>query len=132
MADVVEFRIDGPMMTKGTAAWSERAAALVRESQRRLSETVSGSDQVSELRGWLLANKRLGLKVEFHLSSLRVAKSDLDNLLNAIFNTLVEAAGFTRPSRKPIPQTKDALFWRVEAEKVCDEHEHTLVTVYLL
>ena len=129
MADVLEFRIDGPMMTAGAGAWGGVGAANVKLSQERLTSAIAQSENVTQLREWLARGQRLGVKVEFHLASRRAKASDLDNLLHAMFNTLVEAAGFNRPPRKPIPQTKDALFWQVEGEKVLDANEHTVIRI---
>lgn len=131
MTDALEFRIEGPMITHGTGAWGADEAARVADSQAKIAEAVHGPDKVL-FHGWLESRTKLGLEVEFHLNSRRVAASDLDNLLNALFNTLVEAAGFVRPKGKPIPQTKDALFWHVDADKVPDEEEHTVVRVWPL
>ena len=129
MADVLEFRIDGPMMTAGSAAWGGVGAANVKLSQERLTSAIAQSENVTQLREWLARGQRLGVKVEFHLGAQRVTHSDLDNLLHAVFNTMVEAAGFSRPPGKPVPQTKDALFWQVEAEKVLDANEHTVIRI---
>ena len=40
VADEVQVRIDGPMMTGGTAAWGAREAERVKASQQRLSDAV--------------------------------------------------------------------------------------------
>jgi len=44
-------------------------------------------------------------------------------------NPLVEGACGSRPAGKPIPQTKDALFWQVNAfkVKVDDEKDEKIV-----
>lgn len=42
---------------------------------------------------------------------------------------LVEGACGPRPAGKPIPQTQDALFWKVEVAKLSSEDEKTIVRI---
>ncbi len=127
----ISFTVRGPMMTAGAGAWGGVGAERVRASQSELTGTVADPKVAIPLRDWLAQGRRLSVSVRFHLSPRRAAQSDLDNLLNAMFNTIVEAAGFARPPGKPIPQTKDALFWSVEAEKVQDAEEYTEVRIWV-
>ena len=106
--------------TKGNVYFYERAILLLP------SETCDGREQ---LRQWLETRTKLVLTVTFFLSPQRAAKSDMDSLLGDLFNPLVEGACGPRPAGKPIPQTKDALFWEVHASKISDSNERTEVTI---
>ena len=61
--------------------------------------------------------------MEFHLKSQRFHQSDLDSLFSDLLNPLVEGACGPRPRGKPIPQTKDRLFWEATLLKVKDQKE---------
>lgn len=123
--------IPGPLITFKSAAWNARQKELYLESQEAIRAAVQQSQHCSILREWLVNRTRLRIDVEFHLKPLRASKADLDSMLGDLFNPLVEGASGSRPARKPIPQTKDSLFWEACAIKcTCQEPaERTIVKI---
>jgi len=89
---------------------------------------VQSHPQKEDLQKWLENRMRLSITVEFHLKSQRL-QSDLDNLFSDLLNPLVEGACGPRPAGKPIPQTKDALFWKATLLKVKDDFEQTFIKI---
>jgi hypothetical protein len=130
----LEVVVDIPsaVISSKSVAWGGRSPELFQASQEAIRYAVQSSMQREQLRLWLESRTRLALSVEFHLSKQRACASDLDSLLSDLFNPLVEGACGPRPAGKPIPQTKDALFWSVEARKIESVEERTLVRISLL
>jgi hypothetical protein len=102
----IEVEVHQPMITYGAGQW--RGPEAHEESGEKLS-----------------------LYVEFHLSPKRAVKCDLDNLLQLIYNPLVEGACGDRAKGMPSPQTKDRLFWSVHAIKLVNKEEGAKIVVDL-
>ncbi|MBA7621598.1 hypothetical protein ES703_28962 [subsurface metagenome] len=117
-----------PMITIGTAAWGKTERELYKASQEAIRFAVQSHPQKEDLQKWLENRMRLSITVEFHLKSQRL-QSDLDNLFSDLLNPLVEGACGPRPAGKPIPQTKDALFWKATLLKVKDDFEQTFIKI---
>jgi hypothetical protein len=120
------------VVTAKAVAWGGKAPELFLASQEAIRHAVQTSSHRQQLQAWLESRTRLSLYVEFHLSKQRAGMTDLDSLLADLFNPLVEGACGPRAAGKPIPQTKDALFWRVEASKVVGDEEKTIVRIRAL
>jgi hypothetical protein len=125
----IEILVESPMITLKSVSWGPKNKEQFRSSQEAIRHAVQNHPQRDVLKEWLTANKHLTVTTEFHLAGQRAHKSDLDSLLSELFNPLVEGACGPRPKGKPIPQTKDALFWEAHAKKVMDDHEHTIVHI---
>lgn len=123
----IQIVVLGPLVTKGSAAWG--CNDRYHSSQEDVRRTVENHPECQCLKDWLDSGTRLALSIEFHLRSQLAKPSDLDNLLSALFNPLVEGACGSRAAGKPIPQTKDALFWQVHASKVVDPEERTVISI---
>ena len=127
---MVEIIVPHPMITIGTAAWGKMERELYRASQEAIRFAVQAHPQKEDLQRWLENRIALSITIEFHLKSQRF-QSDLDNLFSDLLNPLVEGACGPRPAGKPIPQTKDALFWKAILLKVKDDLEQTLIKIEL-
>ena len=125
---MMEIIVPHPMITIGTAAWGKMERELYKASQEAIRFEVQTHPQKEELQRWLENRIALSITVEFHLKGQRF-QSDLDNLFSDLLNPLVEGACGPRPAGKPIPQTKDALFWKATLLKVKDDSEHTLIKI---
>lgn len=125
------FTIPCAMITSKSVAWGGKAPELLQSCQEAIRYAVSPdrSENGKMLKEWLENRIKLSLTVEFHLSKKRVSQADIDSLLADLFNPLVEGACGPRPGGKPVPQTKDALFWNVDARKVPDDNECTIVSI---
>ena len=124
----MEIIIPHPMITSGAAAWGKVEKELYKASQEAIRFAVQSHPQKEDLRGWLENRTTLSITVEFHLKGQR-QQSDLDNLFSDLLNPLVEGACGPRPAGKPIPQTKDALFWKATLLKVKDDFERTFIKI---
>ena len=129
----VTITIPGPLVTFKSAAWGPREKELYLESQEAIRAAVQQSPYCRVFKEWLTNRKKLVIYVEFNLKPLRASNVDLDSLLGDLFNPLVEGACGPRPAQKPIPQTKDSLFWECHAAKhSCPEtEERTVVRIRL-
>jgi hypothetical protein len=127
----VEIIIPCGVTTSKSVAWGGKNPELFQASQEAIRYAVLTSPHCTQLQGWLENRIKLSLEVEFYLSKRRVSGTDIDSLLSDLFNPLVEGACGPRAAGKPIPQTKDALFWRVSATKVELEDEQTIVRINL-
>lgn len=125
----IDILIPCGLVTMKTVAWGGKAPELFKASQEAIRHAVQASSHRQQLQAWLESRTRLSLYVEFHMSKQRAITTDLDSLLADLFNPLVEGACGPRPAGKPIPQTKDALFWRVEASKFTSEEEKTILRI---
>ena len=124
----IQIIVPYPMITIGTAAWGKAERELYKASQEAIRFAVQSHPQKEDLQNWLENRTRLSITVEFHLKSRRL-QSDLDNLFSDLLNPLVEGACGPRPAGKPIPQTKDALFWKATLLKVKDEAEKVVIEI---
>jgi len=125
----IEIVIPRGMITMKSVAWGGKAPEEFRSSQEAIRHAVQTSESSAQLKQWLESRTRLHLSAEFHLSKQRASKTDMDSLLSDLFNPLVEGACGPRPAGKPIPQTKDALFWEVVARKIESEDEKTALKI---
>ena len=125
---MVEIIVPHPMITIGAAAWGKVEKELYKASQEAIRFAVQSHPQKEDLRRWLENRILLSITVEFHLKSQRL-QSDLDNLFSDLLNPLVEGACGPRPAGKPIPQTKDALFWKATLLKVKDDFEQIFIKI---
>jgi len=127
----VTITIYGPLITFKSAAWGAGRKELYLESQEAIRATVQQSQYCRMLREWLENRVKLAIDVEFHLKALRAANADLDSMLGDLFNPLVEGACGPRPAQKPVPQTKDSLFWECHATKhrCVEPEERTVVRI---
>ncbi|MBA7650495.1 hypothetical protein ES703_58301 [subsurface metagenome] len=125
----IEILVPYAMITSKSAAWGWKERDLFRASQEAIRHAVQGSPHMTQLKEWLESRTKLNLIVEFHMKPQRVHLSDLDSLLSDLLNPIVEGACGPRPAGKPIPQTKDALFWRAEIKKVADADEKVIIKV---
>ena len=134
MAEEVTIIIPGPLITFKSAAWGAKQKEQYLESQQAIRAAVRESPNREVLKEWLTNRVKLVIDAEFYLKPLRATNTDLDSLLGDLFNPLVEGACGPRPAQKPIPQTKDALFWECHAAKhTCDEQEErTIIKIYTL
>lgn len=128
----IEIIVKQPMVTFKTAQWGRENKELFFASQEAIRHAVQNSSNKEQLKEWLDLRKKLSLEIEFHLKPQRADKSDLDSLLADLFNPLVEGACGPRAAGKPIPQTKDALFWKVTAIKVKNEDEKIIIRIAIL
>ena len=130
-AEALEFEIRGPQVTYKSAAWGHKEWEVHEVCQRAIREAVRDSPDAVRLREWLGEKRRLSLSVEFYLGPHRAAQSDLDSLISSLMNPLVEGAAGSLPKGKPIPQTRDALFWHValRKHKVSDEEQKIVIRV---
>ena len=124
----MEIIVRHPMITSGAVAWGGVAKELYLASQEAIRYAVQIHPQKEDLRRWLENRKHLSIMVEFHLKAQR-QQSDLDNPFSALLNPLVEGACGPRSVGKPIPQTKDALFWKATLLKVKDAVEHIFIKI---
>lgn len=118
--------------TLKSVAWGGKAKDLFHASQEAIRYEVQNHPHCQLFQEWLESRKKLQLTVDFYLNKQRASRTDLDSLLSDLFNPLVEGACGPRAAGKPIPQTKDALFWRVIAAKIEHEEEKTVVQVELI
>ena len=125
----IEVTIPGGLATIKSAAWGAKQQERYRQSQEEFRYAIQNWDKRDQLKEWLESRTKLSLSVEFHLSKQRAAQSDIDSLLPELFNPLVEGACGPRPPKKPVPQTKDALFWHVTASKIAAEEEKTVIRI---
>jgi len=125
----IEIVVPHSMITSKSAAWGGQAPELFKASQEAIRYAVQNCPHVDQLKEWLESRTKLALSVEFHLKTQRVHHSDLDSLLSDLLNPIVEGACGPRPGGKPIPQTKDALFWRAEIAKVENNDEKVIITI---
>lgn len=127
----VNITIHGPLITFKSAAWGAGQKELYLESQEAIRATVQQSQYCKVLKEWLENRVKLAIDVEFHLRPLRATNADLDSMLGDLFNPLVEGACGPRPAHKPVPQTKDSLFWECHATKhqCVEPEERTVVRI---
>lgn len=125
----IEITVPHSMTTSKSVAWGGKGRELFKASQEATRYAVQNCPEVDQLKEWLESRTRLALSVEFHLNTQRVHRSDLDSLLSDLLNPIVEGACGPRPAGKPIPQTKDALFWRAEITKVENNDEKVVVRI---
>lgn len=125
----LEIIVPCGLVTSKSVAWNGKARELHHASQEAIRHAVQTSPHRQQLREWLDSRTKLQLVVEFHLSKQRVSLTDVDSLLSDLLNPLVEGACGPRPGGKPVPQTKDALFWRVTASKVKQEEEKIVLHI---
>lgn len=123
----IEITVHHPMITSKSVAWGERNKELFSASQEAIRYAVQNHQQKEILQNWLVNRKPLRIKVEFHLKPRRFHQSDLDSLFSDLLNPLVEGACGPRPRGKPIPQTKDRLFWEATLSKVKAEDEEKIL-----
>lgn len=117
------------MITSKSAAWDRKRPEPFKASQEAIRHAVQDSPHSTQLKQWLQSETKLALGVEFHLEAKRVHRSDLDSLLSDLLNPIVEGVCGRRPPGKPIPQMKDALFWRAEITKVENNEEKVIITI---
>ena len=125
----MEITVQHPMITLKSVAWGEPNRELFKACQEAIRSAVQTAPERDTLRNWLESRTKLALNVEFHLKSERVRASDIDSLLSDLLNPIVEGACGPRPEGKPIPQTKDALFWKTTISKVQDENEKIFIRI---
>jgi len=125
----VDIEIPCGMVTSKSVAWGGKNPELFKASQEAIRHSVQTNPGKDRLREWLENRRHLSLKVVFHLKRNRVHQCDLDSLLSDLLNPLVEGACGPRPQGRPIPQTKDALFWHVEARKTKDDNEKVVISI---
>jgi hypothetical protein len=125
----IEFEIHHPMITYGAGQW--RGPEEHDECVEAIKTAVRKSPYKKQFQRWLESGEKLSLYVEFHLSPKRAVKCDLDNLLQLIYNPLVEGACGDRAKGMPSPQTKDRLFWSVHAIKLVNKEEGAKIVVDL-
>lgn len=129
--DEIIITIPAPLITFKSAAWGGGQKELFRASQEAIRSAVQQSPHCHILRDWLTNRIRLKIDVDFSLKPQRAASADLDSMLGDLFNPLVEGACGPRTAQKPIPQTKDSLFWECHVtKKSCPElEEKTIVKI---
>lgn len=125
----IQIIVPHAMITSKAVAWSGQAPEFFKASQEAIRQAVQDSSRRTQLKQWLESGTKLALGVEFHLKEKRVHPSDLDSLLSDLLNPLVEGACGPRPAGKPIPQPKDALFWRAEITKVKNNEEKVVIRI---
>ncbi len=125
----IEIIVRHAMITSKSVAWGGERSELFSASQEAIRYAIQTHPKRNELKEWLESGKKLSMTVEFHLRSERARTSDIDSLLTDLLNPLVEGACGPRPAGKPIPQTKDALFWRINAIKVVNEEEKVIIKI---
>ena len=125
----VQIIVPYAMITSKSVAWGGKAPELFKAAQEAIRYAVQNSPDRDQLEQWLDSRTRLALGVEFHLADQRARQSDLDSLLADLLNPLVEGACGPRPKGRPIPQTKDALFWQINANKVQDSEEKIVINI---
>ncbi len=124
----IQILIPHPMITAKSVAWGAREKESFKASQEAIRFAVQNHTQREELRTWLENRTPLRIDVEFHLKPQRF-QSDLDSLFSDLLNPVVEGACGPRAAGKPIPQTKDALFWKATLSKVKDEAEKVVIEI---
>ncbi len=117
------------MITSKSVAWGGKKPELFKASQEAIRHATQNSPHRNQLKQWLESRTKLTLTVRFHPTNQRAHKSDLDSLLADLLNPIVEGACGPRPAGKPIPQTKDALFWQINATKVQDNEEKVIINI---
>lgn len=125
----IEIIVPAGMVTSKSVAWGGKARDLFKASQEAIRCAMQNCAQRQKLRVWLESREKLNLYVEFHLKTQSVHHVDLDSMLSDLLNPIVEGACGPRPSGKPIPQTKDALFWRAEMKKIPSPDEKILIRI---
>ena len=125
----IEIVVPCGLVTSKSVAWGGLARELHLASLEAIRHAVRTSSDSEVLRSWLECRTKLSLDVEFQLAAKRVANTDLDSLLSDLLNPLVEGACGPRPAGKPIPQTKDALFWHVSMRKARNEDEKIILRI---
>lgn len=128
----IEIKVPDAIITSKAAAWGGVGPEFYKSSQEAIRYAVKHCPQVNQLKEWLESRTKLALSVEFHLKPRRVHQSDLDSMLSDLLNPIVEGACGPRPGGKPIPQTKDALFWKAEITKIKDNNEKTIIKIKTL
>ena len=125
----IKIEVPQAMITSKSVAWSGQAPELFKASQEAIRYAVQNSPYVNQLKEWLESRTKLHLNIEFHLGKHRIHPTDLDSLLSDLLNPLVEGACGPREAGKPIPQTKDALFWQTEIIKIQDDDEKVILKI---
>lgn len=125
----IEIVVPYAMVTLKAAAWGSQQREHFKASQEAIRHAVQSSPHVTQLKEWLDTRTKLNLTVQFHLKPQRVHNSDLDSLLSDLLNPIVEGACGPRLAGQPIPQTKDALFWRAYLSKVKDKDEKVIIKI---
>ncbi len=128
----IEIEIKCPMITMKSVAWGPEQKENFKSSQEAIRHAVQHSVNKDVLRNWLEGRTHLRIEVNFYLSSRRASMSDIDSLLSDLFNPLVEGACGARLEGKPIPQTKDSLFWECITKKIKiknDNDEKTIIKI---
>jgi hypothetical protein len=128
----LEIIIPAGMTTSKAVACGGKAPELHKASLEAVRFAVSNSPHRAQLQQWLESRTKLRLEVEFYMKKDRVALTDIDSLLSDLMNPMVEGACGPREAGKPVPQTKDALFWQVNASKVEAEDEQIVLRINLL
>ena len=125
----IEITINSSMITSKSVAWGGKNPEFFRASQEAIREAVQNNPNKEQLKQWLEDRRKLSMIVEFHLSNQRVHLTDIDSLLADLLNPLVEGACGSRFAGKPIPQTKDALFWQIHATKINSDEEKVIIKI---
>jgi hypothetical protein len=128
-ASEIEIVVECGLVTSKSVAFGGCKPELHKASLEAIRDAVQKSPHRQTLRAWLESRKKLSMDVDFLLESNRASACDLDSLLSDLLNPLVEGACGPRPKGKPIPQTKDALFWRVCARKVQAMDEQIVIRI---
>lgn len=125
----IEIVVPCGLVTSKSVAWGGKAPELFQASQEAIRHAVQTHTRRQQLQEWLNSRTKLQLVVEFYLSKQRASLTDIDSLLSDLFNPLVEGACGPRAGGKPVPQTKDALFWHVTASKIVQEAEMIVLRI---
>jgi len=122
MSKTISLEIPAEMVTKGSTAWKDEASAKrMRNWQEAARNSIEGWPHRQQLLDWFQTRTHLALTVEFYLTKERAGRTDIDNLLKDLLDLLSSATCGLLPDGKTRPNTKDCLFWRLNASKVLSE-----------
>jgi len=129
MPQAISLEIPAEMVTRGSTAFKDAASAERMSVWREaLCNSVESWPHRQQLHHWFQTRTQLALTVEFHLTKARAARTDIDNLLKDMLDMLVAATDSVRPDGKT-PNTKDCLFWKINASKVLTEFGKVCISI---
>ena len=124
--------VNSPFISRKTAiVW--KAAGMTKKRHTTWIEALQGSlrknkEYSSWLKQVLEEDRKLKLKLSTFGTSQRIKQLDIHDALSQIIDEITEYL-FPKKRGKPIPQTKDRHFWKVEAEKFTRSEEKVEIEI---
>lgn len=124
--------INQPFISRKTGLeWKQ--AGMTKERYKHWVETLTNilkrdKKKLRWLQLALIEGKKIKLKLSIFGVSRRIRQLDIHDALAQIIDEVTDCV-FPREKGKPIPQTEDRHFWKVEAEKFISDKERVEIEI---